>query len=169
MPSTIWNKYKIIEEKESNCNIKTYLTRIEPIVKEITPKDKDDYDLIIECINKLKKENKIYDIIEENEKIYIVIDNDEEMISKIDKIILSEGLIIKNEGIIKGHGYPMKKNEIFELLNMERAMCKILSGGIGIGSGFFCEFDKNFPIKYALFTNNHVLNEFNRNRKKNKF
>ena len=53
----------------------------------------------------------------------------------------------------------MKKDEIFELFTMEKSMCKILSGEEG--SGFFCEFDKNFPIKYALFTNNHVLNEFN--------
>ena len=30
----------------------------------------------------------------------------------------------------------------------------------GHGSGFFCEID-NFPIKYALFTNNHILNESN--------
>ena len=80
------------------------------------------------------------------------------MISKIDKIILSEGLIIEKEGINEGHGYPIKKNEIFELFKMERSMCKILSGEEG--SGFFCEFDNNFPIKYALFTNNHVLNEF---------
>ena len=27
------------------------------------------------------------------------------------------------------------------------------------GSGFFCELDENFPIKYALFMNNHVLDE----------
>ena len=29
-----------------------------------------------------------------------------------------------------------------------------------IGTGFFCEID-NFPIKYVLFTNNHILNENN--------
>ena len=28
------------------------------------------------------------------------------------------------------------------------------------GSGFFCKLN-NFPIKYALFTNNHILNELN--------
>ena len=43
-------------------------------------------------------------------------------------------------------------------------MCKISfetkKGEKGKGSGFFCEIDK-FPIKYALFTNNHVLNESN--------
>ena len=30
----------------------------------------------------------------------------------------------------------------------------------GKGTGFFCKID-NFPIKYALFTNNHVLDENN--------
>ena len=43
-------------------------------------------------------------------------------------------------------------------------MCKISfetnKREIGKGSGFFCEID-NFPIKYALFTNNHILNESN--------
>jgi len=43
MPSKIWNKYKIIKEIEFNSNIKTYLTKIEPIVKEIIPKNKEDY------------------------------------------------------------------------------------------------------------------------------
>ena len=44
-------------------------------------------------------------------------------------------------------------------------MCKIsfetLDNKKGIGSGFFCEIDINFPFKYALFTNNHILNEYN--------
>ena len=48
MPSKIWNKYKMIKEIESNSNIKTYLTRIEPIIKEIIPKNKDDYYKIYE-------------------------------------------------------------------------------------------------------------------------
>ena len=43
-------------------------------------------------------------------------------------------------------------------------MCKILDetleGEKCKGFGFFCEID-NFPIKYALFTNNHVLDELN--------
>ena len=33
-------------------------------------------------------------------------------------------------------------------------------GEKGQGTGFFCKIDK-FPVKYALFTNNHVLNESN--------
>ena len=44
-------------------------------------------------------------------------------------------------------------------------MCKIsyetIDGQKGKGSGFFCEIDINFPFKYALFTNNHVLDESN--------
>ena len=167
MPSKIWDKYKRIKEIESNnSNIKTYLTIIEPIVKEIIPKNKDDYYFISERFEKLKEERElnIYEIIEENGRIYIVIDNNEELLSKIDKLILSDELYIEKEGIIEGHGRPITKEEIFELFNMEKSMCKISfetnKGEIGKGSGFFCEMD-NFPIKYALFTNNHILNKAN--------
>ena len=59
MPSKIWNKYKMIKELQSNENIKTYLTRIEPIIKEIIPKNKNEYYLIIERLIKLRK-NCIY-------------------------------------------------------------------------------------------------------------
>ena len=52
---------------------------------------------------------------------------------------------------------------------MEESMCKIEFERIdnkkimtGKGTGFFCEIEaENFPIKYCLFTNNHVLNEKN--------
>ena len=44
-------------------------------------------------------------------------------------------------------------------------MCKISFEKIennvlkkGIGSGFFCQLNNNI-IKYALFTNNHILNK----------
>ena len=50
-------------------------------------------------------------------------------------------------------------------------MCKIYYERIennkieqGNGSGFFCNFKKSFPdfpLKYCLFTNNHVLNDSN--------
>ena len=165
MPSKIWVKYKMIKEIESkNSNIKTYLARIEPIIKEIIPKNKDDYYIIIEKIEELKEELNIYEIIEENERIYIILDNNEKLVSKIDKLLLSDKLDIKKEGIIEGHGRPIPKEEIFDLFKMEKSMCKILfendKGEKGKGSGFFCEID-NFPFKYALFTNNHVLNESN--------
>jgi len=167
MPSKIWNKYKIIKEIEDNSNIKTYLTKLEPIVKEIKPKNKEDYFIIMERLErlKLKEEVNIYEIIEEDDKIYIVIDNNDELLSKIDKLILSDELDVRKECIIKDHGRPIKKDEIFNLFKMEKSMCKIsfenMRGQECHGSGFFCEIDINFPIKYALFTNNHVLNESN--------
>ena len=59
MPSKIWNKYKIIKEIGSNSNIKTYLTKIEPIVKEIIPKNKEYYYIIRERLKKLKLEEEL--------------------------------------------------------------------------------------------------------------
>ena len=165
MPSTIWNKYQILKEINLNSNIKTYLARIEPIIKEIIIKNEEEYFVIKERIERLKNIIKIYEIIEEKDKIYIVMENNKEEISKIDKIILSDEINIKKEGILKGQGNPVSKNEILELLKKEKSMCKISYEKIidneikkGKGSGFFCEIN-NFPIKYALFTNNHVLNE----------
>ena len=51
---------------------------------------------------------------------------------------------------------------------MEKAMCKIKYKKydkdikLSKAMGFFCEF-KNFPIQYALITNNHVIDENNIN------
>ena len=164
MPSTIWNKYKLIKEISSNANIKTYSARIEPIIKEIIPKNNDDYYIISAHLEQLKEELDIYEIIEEDNKFYIVAENNVQLLTKIDKLILSNELDIKKEGIIQGHGYPITKKEINELLEKDKSMCKIsyetLDNKRGKGSGFFCKLD-NFPIKYALFTNNHILNEFN--------
>ena len=75
MPEKVWEKYvKIKEIGNENSNIKTYLARIEPIIKEIKPKNKNDYILIIQKIEEIRQEIKIYDVIEENEAIYIVIE-----------------------------------------------------------------------------------------------
>ena len=164
MPSTIWNKYKLIKEISSNSGIKTYSARLEPIIKEIIPKDKDDYQAISERLEQLKDQLDIYEIIEEDFKFYIVANNNDEILSQIDKLILSDELNIKKEGIIQGHGCPITKKDIEELLEKDKAMCKIsfetLDNKKGKGSGFFCKLAK-FPIKYALFTNNHILNEYN--------
>ena len=168
MPS-IWNKYTKIKEINSNQNVKTYLTRIEPLIKEITPKDKDDYDIIYDSLYNLKNELNIHDIIEENYKIYVIIDNNKEINDKIDKLIKSEELNIEKEATLEGHGNPINKEEILNLFKMEESMCKIKFERIennkikkGKGTGFFCEIEnKNIPIKYCLFTNNHVLNESN--------
>ena len=166
MPS-IWNKYTKIKVMNSKQNIKTYLTRIEPLVKEITPKDRDDYIYIYETLSDLKTEFNIFDIFEENDKLYIIIDNNKEINDKIDKLITS--VDIEKESTLEGHGNPINKDEILNLFKMEESMCKIKFERIennkikkGKGTGFFCEIEnENFPIKYCLFTNNHVLNEAN--------
>ena len=166
MPS-IWNKYKKIKELKSNSNIKTYMARMEPIVKEIIPKKQDDFLIIIEKLELLKEEYHIYEIIEDNEKIYVILENNEKKLSNFDNFILSNDLLdIKKEGIIQGHGRPITKEEILKLFDIEKSMCKItfetLEGNTGKGSGFFCDLEgKDLPFKYALFTNNHVLNESN--------
>ena len=166
MPEKIWKKYeklKIIENK--NTNIKTYLARIEPIVKEIKMEDKDDFFLILQRLEELRDKFKIYDIIVENETIYVVLDNDEELSAKVNKILLSEEFDITKEGVVEGHGAPITKNEIFELFKLDKTMCKIESKTKDnqkiTGSGFFCKLDDKFPFKYALFTNNHVIDESN--------
>jgi len=159
----------MIKEIISNANIKAYLARIEVIIKEYLPKDMNDYFIIKERLEIIKKELKeelnIYEIIEENEKLYIVMDNNDKILSKVDKLILSDELDIKKEGIIQGHGRPITNYEMFDLFKMEKSMCKIscetMNGKIRKGSGFFCEININFPIKYALFTNNHILDESN--------
>ena len=168
MLSKTKSKYKKIKEIQSNPNIKTYLTRIECIVKEIMPKNKDNYYAISERLKELKEEFDIYKLIEEDERIYILMENNEELLSKIDKLILSEELDIIKETIIQGHGRPVTKDEIYNLFKKEKSMCKIsyetIDGKKGKGSGFFCEIDINninFPFKYALFTNNHILDESN--------
>ena len=160
MPLPIWNKYKLLKEINNNSKIKTYLTRIEPIIKEILPKDKDEYNIIYEHLEGLKKE--IYEIIEENNKIYIVIDNNEELMKRIDDLILSENIIKEVE--IEGKKL-ISKHEIMNLFKMEKAICRIETEIIknnklceATATGFFCELNK-FPIKYCLFTNNHVINK----------
>ena len=88
-------------------------------------------------------------------------ENNKELMNKIDKEIFSER-IIKEIGI-EGKT-AISKEEIIKLFDYEKSMCKIYCECIknnklseGMGTGFFCELNK-FPIKYCLFTNNHVLN-----------
>ena len=60
--------------------------------------------------------------------------------------------------IKKEKNYAVSKEEISDLMKMEKSMCIIRTEKV-YGNGFFCKMDKKFPIKYALFTNNHLLNE----------
>ena len=73
-------------------------------------------------------------------------------------------MVLKKENM-KDQGLLFNKKEIFNFLKLEKAMCKIKYEKIekniikkGQGTGFFCQID-NFPIKYALFTGNHILDE----------
>ena len=73
----------------------------------------------------------------------------------------------KNSKIIKelapnGKNSPMTKSELINLMKIgENSMVKIYSNQ-GTGSGFFCMInDPNIDFKYALFTNNHVLDKEN--------
>ena len=164
MSPTIWQKYTLLKEINNNSNVKTYLTKLEPIMKEIMYKDLDEYLLIRERIEKIRDRIKIFDIIDEKDRLFIIIDNNNEMSLEFDKFI---GDDIQKEGILKDQGGPITKKEILNVFNMEKSTCRIIfekyeDNNIkkGIGSGFFCEID-NFPIKHALFTNNHILDENN--------
>ena len=98
MPS-IWEKYQKIIEIDSNSKIKTYKAKIEPIIKEIIPEDKKDYYKILKRIEKIKEKYKIIEMIEEENKIYIVINKDDELISKINKLLITDELnIFKKKG-----------------------------------------------------------------------
>jgi hypothetical protein len=168
MPS-LWNKYQKIKEINSKLNIKTYSAKLELIIKEIIPKDEDNNNMILDYFHQIKDELNIYDIIEENKKLYIIIENNDQLAKKIDDLLLSGELGIEKESIIEGHGKPITKEEIFDLFKMEESICKIKFQRIennklkeGKGSGFFCEIKTDeFPLKYCLFINNHILNETN--------
>ena len=106
----IWNKYILIKEINSKSNIKTYIARIEPMIKEITPKNEEQYHSIIQDLKKIKNEIKIYDIIEEKNKIYIVLDNDDDLSQKIDKLLPEDNSSETSNNIIQESS--SHKNEI---------------------------------------------------------
>ena len=56
----------------------------------------------------------------------------------------------------------LRKEEIYNLFNMDKKMYLIVKKKERRsikGTEFFCKMNESFPIKYALFTNNHVLDE----------
>ena len=56
---TIWNKYKKIKDINLKGYIKTYQAKIEPIIKEIHPKNKEEYDIILNNLDVIYKIIKI--------------------------------------------------------------------------------------------------------------
>ena len=78
-----------------------------------------------------------------------------------------KSIAVKAEGCLDTHNTPMSLDEIKDLYSNESSMCKIKvkneKGNNVIGTGFFCEInDKDIPFKNVLFTNNHILNEKNK-------
>ena len=108
--------------------------------------------------NILNKVDKINSLFEQNKPIIEKSINDFNQYEMPNKII--EGLNIIEESI-KNIEKKYKKEIPIEKLLCKISFEKIINGENikGKAIGFFCEFDKNFPIKYTLFTNNHILNE----------
>jgi len=168
--SSVSSNSQFSKKIKSNLDNKTYSVKYEPIIKEIMPKDDSEYHIINEKLEKLQNEIKIYDKIEDNKKIYIVIDKENDL--KLKNILNQNEIKEKKEKIIIGQGNPIKKSEINELFKLENSVCTIHYERFdennkiekGVGSGFFCNLKINFPdfpLKYCLFTNNHVLNDSN--------
>ena len=154
----VWDKYKLNKEISSKENIKTYKAIFEPIIKEITPRNNNEYDDILYYLKNYK--DIIYEIIEENNKIYVVLLNDN---IDLDNIILNNinlDNINKIKEVYIGNISPITKNEIDELFKKEKAMCKIITDNIennskNYGTGFFVKLNGNHC---GLLTNNHIIN-----------
>ena len=78
---------------------------------------------------------------------------------------INNNIITKNLDLLGKNRKPISKNEIDNLFEKVSCICKIeyfIDDEILQGSGFFVELEKkDIPIKYALFTNNYILNENN--------
>ena len=153
----------------NNQNIKIILSSLETLIIEVTYKDKDEYNLIREKIHLIKDIMKVYDIQEKKDSLYIIIDRNLDKANKFRQLLLLDIKELKKENTLYSHGEPITKNEISNLLNMEKSMCKIILEKCQDNqitkrkaTGFFCEIEiEDCPIKHALFTSNHILNEDN--------
>ena len=151
----------------TNQNIKIILSSLETLIIGVTYKDKNEYNLIREKIHLIKDKIQIYDIKEDKDNLYIVIDKSFDKANKLRQLLLLDVKELKKGSDLEGHGEPITKTEISNLLNMEKSMCKIILEKCednqikkGKANGFFCEIEiEDCPIKYALFTSNHILNE----------
>ena len=145
---------KLIEKKEE---IETYEGNMKIKFKKIKMKNENEYYLYKSF---LLNNNKIYDIIKDNNIIYIYYNINE----NIDELI---NIKDEKECVVKGHTEPINKREIEELFKKEDAMCKIeskklINGKLEdiIGSGFFLKINmKDILFKKCLLTNNHILDE----------
>ena len=162
LPLKDWlQKLNYNEERLNEVNIMKELTNKNQINNEI----KSEYSIFkLNTYNSyeniLSKINKINSLFEKNN---LIIENDIHNLNQYEMFHKIEGgLNIIEESIKNIHKQNKKEIQI------EKLVCKIFIEKINSGEivkdkaiGFFCETDKNFPIKYALFTNNHILNEEN--------
>jgi len=145
---------KLIEKKEE---IETYEGNMRIKFKKIKMKNENDFYLYKSL---LLNNDKIYNIIKDNNIIYIYYDINE----NIDELI---NIKENKECVIKKHNEPINKKEIEELFKKEDAMCKIKSKKLINGrledidgTGFFLEINmKDILFKKCLLTNNHILNK----------
>jgi len=145
---------KLIEKKEE---IETYEGNMKIKFKKIKMKNENEYYYYKSL---LLNNNKIYDIIKDNNIIYIYYNINE----NIDEII---NIKEKKECVIKGYNEPINKKEIDELFKKENAIFKIKSKKLINGelkdingTGFFLKINmENILFKKCLITNNHILNE----------
>ena len=163
LPLKDWlQKLNYNEERLNEANIMKELTNKNQLNNEI----KSEYSIfklntynIYENI--LNKVDKINSLLEKNEKNKSIIENDINEINPHEiQNKIEEGLDIIEESIKNIHK-KYKKD-----IPIEKLVCKILVEKMNSGEiikdkaiGFFCETDKTFPIKYALITNNHILDE----------
>ena len=94
-------------------------------MKELKPKNEEDYHKIKERLEILKNHFAAYEILEEEEKFHVFTDNNKELSSEIDKLQSSKEFDIIKEGSLDGHGKPISKEELIKLFDMGKAMCKI--------------------------------------------
>ena len=83
----VWDKYEKIKEEKDNykTKIKSFLSKKDYIIKQIPFSNEKEKLKILEFIEIMKNEIKIYDIFEDTSYIYISIDSDNYSSKKFDK------------------------------------------------------------------------------------
>ena len=157
-------------------------------LKDWLPKLNYDEERLNEAniMKELTNKNQINNQIQSEYSIFKIntYNNYENIINKINKInSLIEKTESKNENNLNQYEFPNKIEEGLNLIEeaikniqkqnkkeipVENLICKISYEKKSSGEiikdktlGFFCDAYNNFPIKYSLFTNYHILNEEN--------
>ena len=163
LPLKDWlQKLNYYEERLNEANVMKELTNKNQLNNEIKSEysifKKNTYNIYENILNKV---DKINSLLEKNEKNKSIIENEINEVNPCEmQYKIEEGLNIIEESIKNIHK-KYKKD-----IPVEKLVCKILFEKMKSGEiikdktmGFFCETINNFPIKYILFTNNHILDE----------